>query len=242
MSDVALEFSAVTLRQGRRSIVEDVTLAVPRGAVYALLGRNGAGKSTLVRCALGLLPASSGSVRLFGEDVWRRRARLMARVGFVPEEPGAPPSSTVDELAAFCRGLYPRWDDAGLRQRLERFEVPCRAPFARLSRGQKGITLLALALAPGPELLILDDPTLGLDVVARRFVFEELVAELADRATTVFITTHDLAGIEGVADRVGILAGRRLVVEGALEDLKLREGLALEELFVRATGAATEAA
>ncbi len=116
--------------------------------------------------------------------------------------------------------------------------MPRRQPFGRLSRGQKGVALLALALAPEPELLILDDPTLGLDVLARRFVFEELVAELADRQASIFITTHDLSAIEGVAERVGILAGGRLALEGALEELKLRENASLEELFVRAAAGA----
>ncbi len=228
-----LSFAGVDVRYDRRVVVQGLDLEVPAGAVYALLGRNGAGKSSLVRCALGVQRPSAGRVEAFGEDTWRRRTRVLSRVGFVPEEPGAPPASSALQLASFCRTVHRRWDPDGLAQRLERFGVPPRLPFGRLSRGQKGIVLLSLALACAPELLVLDDPTLGLDLVARRFVFEELVGELADRGTTVFMTTHDLAGVEGVADRVGFLSGGRLALDGPVEELKQRHGESLEELFLR---------
>src|SRR5207244_4282434 len=133
------------------------------------------------------------------------RARLLSRVGVVPEDPDAPPSMTAPALGAFSAGLYPSWDSKGFSDRLARFSIPLDVPFGKLSKGQKGQVQLALALAPSPDLLILDDPTLGLDAVARKAVFEELVDELADRGTTVFLTTHDLAGVERMADRVGIL-------------------------------------
>src|SRR5262249_20828927 len=157
------------------------------------------------RCLLGEQRLSAGRAFLFGAEVWRERARLLAEVGVVPEEPDAPPAMTARELLRFCSRLYPRWDGAGAQARLARFRVPADVPFGRLSKGQKGQVALTLALAPTPRLLILDDPTLGLDPFARRTVFEELIGELADRGTTVFLTTHDLAAVEGIADRVGIL-------------------------------------
>jgi ABC-2 type transport system ATP-binding protein len=212
----------LTVRYGRAEACADVSLAVARGAVYALLGRNGAGKSSLIRCLLGQQEPTSGRALLFGDDVWRRRARLMAKVGVVPEEPDAPASMTSRQIAEFCGGLYPSWDQAAVHQRLERFGVPTDVPFGKLSKGEKGEVILAVALGHQPELLILDDPTLGLDVVARRALYEELVGELADRGTTVFITTHDLSGIEGIATRVGILKGGRLVLDEDAETLKSR--------------------
>jgi ABC-2 type transport system ATP-binding protein len=202
--------------------VKQVTLEVAAGTVYALLGRNGAGKSSLIRCLLGQRRPDGGRALLFGVDAWTSRTTLMQRVGVVPEEPDAPPMASVTRLVAFCAALYPGWDGAGVEERLRRFAIPREAPFGRLSKGQKGQVMLTLALGHRPELLVLDDPTLGLDVVARRSLYEEIVGELADRGTTVFLTTHDLAGVEGIADRVGVLADGALVLDEELEALKGR--------------------
>jgi ABC-2 type transport system ATP-binding protein len=212
----------LTVRYGRWAAVSDVSLEVPAGSVYALLGRNGSGKTTTVRCLLGQWKPSGGCARLFGRDVWRHRRRLMARVGIVPERSEVPPAMTADQLEWFFRALYPSWDGPGYAARLERFAVPRRRPFGRLSKGQQRQLSLALALATSPELLVLDDPTLGLDAVARRELYEELIGELADRGTTVLVASNDITGIEAVADRVGILAGGRLVVDEEIESLKAR--------------------
>lgn len=217
-----LSVEALHVRYGKRAALDGVSLALPRGSVYALLGRNGAGKSSLVRCALGQQKPRAGQVRLFGDDVWRKRAHLMRRVGVLPEEPDAPPTMTAGALASFSLSLYPQCDEGAMRARLERARVPPDVPFGRLSKGQKGAVMLALALGHAPELLVLDDPTLGLDVVARRMLYDELIGELADRGTTVLLTTHDLAGVEALADRVGILNGARLVVDEPLDALKER--------------------
>lgn len=217
-----LSIEALEVRYGKRIALDRVSLALPRGSVYALLGRNGAGKSSLVRCALGQQKPRAGQVRLFGDDVWQERAHLMGRVGVLPEEPDAPPTMTAGALAAFSGSLYPRYDAVAMRARLERARVPPDIPFGRLSKGQKGAVMLALALGHAPEFLVLDDPTLGLDVVARRVLYDELIGELADRGTTVLLTTHDLAGVEALADRVGILNGARLVVDEPLDALKGR--------------------
>lgn len=221
-TEPVLRADALTVRYGRAPACDRVSLSVPAGCVYALLGRNGAGKSSIVRCLLGQQKPQSGRAFLFEGDAWRRRASLMERVGVVPEEPDAPPELTARQLLAFCSRLYPRWDGGGSISRLERLEVPLQIPFVRLSKGQKGAVMLALSLGHSPALLILDDPTLGLDVVARKLLYEELVGELADRGTTVFLTTHDLAGIEAIADRVGILRGGTLVLDEEMETLKSR--------------------
>jgi len=223
MSDAPiLSVEKLTVLYGRTTACSEVSLSVAKGAVYALLGRNGAGKSSLVRCLLGQQKPTSGRTLLFGEDVWKKRARLMAKVGVVPEEPDAPPAMSARQIADFCRPLYPSWDQKAVDQRLERFGVPMDVPFGRLSKGEKGEVMLAVALGPAPEILVLDDPTLGLDIVARKALYEEIVGELADRGTTVFITTHDLAGIEGIATRVGILKEGRLALDEEAETLKSR--------------------
>ena len=221
-STAAVSADRVTIRYGRKTAVDDVTFSVARGSVYALLGRNGAGKSSLVRTLLGLQRADRGALRLFGEDVWHRRETLMERVGIVPEEADTPPDMRIDDVAQFWSWLYPRWNAPMFDERVRRFGIGRRARFGDLSKGQKKQVALAMALATAPELLILDDPTLGLDVVARKSLFEEVIAEMADRGITVIITTHDLAGVETIADRVGILESGRLVLDEELESLKGR--------------------
>ncbi|HSN88670.1 MAG TPA: ABC transporter ATP-binding protein [Thermoanaerobaculia bacterium] len=220
MSSIGVE--GLTVRYGKRLALDNVSFSVPEGSVYALLGRNGAGKSSLVRCLLGEQRPDSGRVLLLGRDVWRERATILKEVGVVPEETDMPPATTARQVSRFCSRLYPQWDAAGVEARLLRFGVPADVPFGRLSKGQKGQVALALALASSPRLLVLDDPTLGLDALARKAVFEELIGELADRGTTVFITTHDLAGVEKIADRVAILKSGRIVLDEEMETLKVR--------------------
>jgi ABC-2 type transport system ATP-binding protein len=128
----------------------------------------------------------------------------------------------VRDLAWFSSKLYSRWTQSAFDRRLERFNIAPAARFGELSKGQKKQVSLALALATAPELLILDDPTLGLDVVARKSLFEEVLGDLADRGITVFITTHDLAPVESIADRTGILQNGRLVLDEEVETLKGR--------------------
>lgn len=221
-SPVVAGFDRITVRYGKLVAADEVTLSVSRGCVYALLGRNGAGKSSLVRCLLGQQKPTAGRALLFGEDAWRTRRAAMQCVGVVPEEPDVPPTMIAAQVVAFCSRLYERWDGKGVAERLRRFDVPTQVPVGRLSKGQKGQLTLALALGPEPDLLVLDDPTLGLDVVARKEFYEELVGDLADRGTTVLITTHDLAGVEGIAERVGMLRHGKLVLDEDLETLKAR--------------------
>lgn len=217
-----IELENLRVRYGKMVAVNDVTIRVEEGSVYALLGRNGAGKSSIVRCLLGFQKPNGGEARLWGQSVWRKRATLMDRVGLVPEDPDAPPEMKPREILDFCRSLYSKWDNDSAMARLKRFKVPLDTPFGKLSKGQKREVLLAAALASYPELLVLDDPTLGLDVVARKELFEELISDLADRGTTVFVTTHDLPGIEGIADRVGIMLEGDMLVDEDLEALKWR--------------------
>ena len=221
-TDAVMATEGLGVSYGSRAALVDVSLRVPPGSVFVLLGRNGAGKSSLVRCALGQQRPDSGRALLLGGDAWRTRAKAMARVGVVPEEPDAPPDMTARELSSFCRRLYSTWDDGGVTARLRRFEIPDDVPFGRLSKGQKGALMLALCLAPRPELLVLDDPTLGLDAVARRALYDELIGDLADRGTTVFLTTHDLDGVERLATHVAILKGGRLVLDEDIEAMKAR--------------------
>ena len=254
-----IEAQDVAVRYGRSSVLDGLSLHVPPGTVYALLGRNGAGKSSLVRCLLGQQKPQRGSITLFGQDVWKHRAPLMERVGVVPENDDAPPSMSPRAIGNFLRKLFQRWDDALFVSRLDSFAVPMNKPVSTLSKGQRRQVSLAAALAHAPELLILDDPTLGLDPVARKELLQTLIEDLADRETTVLFTTHDLPAAERIAQHVGIVRGGRLVVEEPLEllkasrcrtrsliaarpDLELEENderdspASLEEIFTAASG------
>ena len=222
MNAPALRATDVTIRYGRKTAVDRVTLEIPAGSVYALLGRNGAGKSSLVRAILGQLHPDGGSVQLFGTDAWSGRAKLMDRIGVVSEEADAPAEMRVRDLGTFCASLYSRWGQDAFDTRLARFGISTKTKFGELSKGQKKQVSLALALASSPELVILDDPTLGLDVVARKSLFEEVITDMADRGITVLITTHDLSSIEAIADRVGVLRNGQLVLDEEVETLKAR--------------------
>ena len=217
-----LEAQDLHVRYGRTAVLAGVSFQVEVGQVCALLGRNGTGKSSLVRCLLGQQKPEAGEARVFGQDSWRHRVTLMQRVGVVPETPDAPPAMSSRLLSRFGSQLYGRWDAKGFEQRLKRFEVPEKVAFGRLSRGQKAQVMLAFALAAEPEMLILDDPTLGLDAVARRAVFEELVVELADRGITVLMCSHDLAGIESVASQLMVLGRGQILLDQELDRVKQR--------------------
>ncbi len=217
-----IQVGDLTVRYGRQTALDAVSLDVEQGEVYALLGRNGAGKTSLVSCLLGHRKGQASRIALFGDEIWRHHRKLLRRVGVVPEEPDAPPDWTAAELSRFYSTLYPRWDESVTTERLKRFRISPDQRFGHLSKGQKGQLMLTLALAGQPDLLVLDDPTLGLDAVARSQLFDELIGELADRGTSVLISTHDLAGVEGIADRVGILRGGKLVLDEPLESVKSR--------------------
>ena len=210
------------VRYPRVTAVDDVSFRVGRSEVYALLGRNGAGKSSTIQCLVGQRKATAGTCRLLGRDAWRKRRGVMERVCVVPETPDLPPEASADELGRFLGRVRRRWNAEDFRERLGRVGVPRRIPARRLSKGQRRQLALAAALAAEPEVLILDDPTLGLDAVVRRTLLEELVGELADRGTTILVTTHDLAGVEGIADRVGIMRGGQLTLDETMEGLQGR--------------------
>jgi len=237
---MTIELRSLVVRYRKALALADVSLSIPQGAVFALLGRNGAGKSSLLKVLLGLRRQDGGACSVLGLDPWRQRASLMARIGATPEAPDAPPSMTIAAIERTVSALHKSWSGEDFGARLERFDIDRRRRFGQLSRGQKSLVMLALALAHRPELLLLDDPTLGLDPVARRHFFEELVVDLADRGTTVFLATHDLDGVQRVATHVGMLDKGRVVADGPIDDV--RAGLDLEERFVALLGGEWSAA
>ncbi len=238
MSAIPLQVEAVSIRHARPWLLQGVSFDVRPGEVVALLGRNGVGKTSLLRVALGLMPAAAGRARLFGFDAWRERARALARVGVVPDAPDAPPELDARGLCRLVSALHERWNEEATRGRLARFAVPERTPFARLSRGQKGAVMLALALGHEPDLLVLDEPTLGLDAIARDAYFGELIAELSERGASVLMASHDLPLVERLAERAVVLHDGAVFADLAIDELKARfrqgdEPLDLETAFAR---------
>jgi ABC-type branched-subunit amino acid transport system ATPase component len=161
-SGPVVEVQDLTVRFGRLTAVDQVSFAVDRGEVYALLGRNGSGKSTTIRCLLGQLKASAGQVTVFGKAPWAARKTIMERVGVAPEVSDIPPEMTSRQVSRFAERLYSDWDRQSFFDRLDRFGIDPQRRFSRLSKGQRKQLGLALALSSEPDLIILDDPTLGL--------------------------------------------------------------------------------
>lgn len=235
-NDAVVRVEEISVRYRKNLVIDTVSFEVARGSVFALLGRNGAGKSSIIRCLLGLQKPTTGRVRVFGDDVWTHRTKALGKAAYVPETFDAPGQLRVADVAAYHAAMYRSWDAASVSARVARAGISEGSAVSSLSKGQKALFSLSLALGSQPELLILDDPTLGLDVVARNDFFSDFIGDLADRGTTVILTTHDLAGVEGIADRVGILQGQHLAIDADIEVLKEQRGQSLEQIFTEVTG------
>jgi ABC-2 type transport system ATP-binding protein len=188
--------------------------------VYGLLGRNGAGKSTAIKMLLGLVHPDRGRSELLGEDSAALRPETRSRIAYLAEGHPLYRWMSVGEAVRFNRAFYPRWNDTLVKQILDHFELPLSKKIRYLSRGQRAQVALALAVAPDPELLILDDPTIGLDTVVRRDFLESMIQIIQRRGRTILFSSHILADVERVADRIGILVDGVLRVDCPTDDFK----------------------
>jgi ABC-2 type transport system ATP-binding protein len=216
-----IEIRDLTKRFGSKIAVQRLNLAVPGGAIFALLGDNGAGKTTTIRVLTGLLAADSGKATVLGLDCWRDAAPLRRRVGYVPEKPRFYDWMTVSEIGWFTAGFHDRdflerYDDM-----CRRFQLTRRARLQTLSKGQYSKVALALALAPDPDVLILDEPTSGLDLLVRREFLASMV-ELAGEGRTILISSHQIAEVERVASHVAFMSEGRLLLTATMDDLRNR--------------------
>ncbi len=200
--------------------VNTLDLQVPKGSVYGLLGRNGAGKTTAIKMLLGLLHPDRGSATVFGEDTRVLSTAVRSRVAFMAEGHPLINWMKVGEIVKFKRAFYPTWKQDLVEQILAHFEIPLKKKIRHLSRGQRAQVSLALAVAQDPELLILDDPTIGLDTVVRREFLESLIQIIQRQGRTILFSSHILGDVERVADRIGILVEGVLHVDCPAERFK----------------------
>ena len=206
----ALEFKSIE-KHYKGFDLQPVSFAVPRGCIMGLIGPNGAGKTTLIKLALDLVRRDGGSVELLGIDNRAGGRRVRARIGFVQDEPHLHEDISLDMLKRATAPLYKSWDEARFQEFAHAFELPMRKRFKQLSHGMKAKFSLALALAPRPELLILDEPTAGLDPVFRRQLLRLLLELMQDDQVSVLFSTHITADLERAADYITFVKEGRLV-------------------------------
>lgn len=205
-----------------RCVLDGIDLRVPQGGIYGLLGRNGAGKTTIIRILLGLEPATRGEATVLDASSWQLPVSVLGQIGYVAEGHNLIPNYSVRRIVELYKGLSARWNEQFFRRLIETFRLPMERKVSQLSRGMKAQLNLSLAMATEPKILILDDPTLGLDTVSRRR-FLELAIELISRdGRTILFCSHILSDVERLADRIGILRAGKLVVDCELEGLKKR--------------------
>jgi ABC-2 type transport system ATP-binding protein len=241
-SSPAIQVSGLSRRFGSKLALDGVSLSLPRGAVYGLVGANGAGKTTLIRHIMGLLRAQQGSVRVFGSDPVADPVGVLARIGYLSEENDLPGWMRVDELLRYTRSFYPAWDDAYANELRVKFELDPQAKVRSLSKGQKARAGLIAALAHRPELLLLDEPSSGLDPIVRRDILGAVIRTIAHEGRTVLFSSHLLDEVEEVADHVTMISSGRIVLSAPLGDVRASHSVggrvpSLNEIFVARVGA-----
>src|SRR2546421_1722285 len=243
VSESVISVSELTRRFGATTALDSVSVSLPRGAVYGLVGANGAGKTTLIKHILGLLRAESGSVRVFGLDPVASPVAVLSRIGYLSEENDIPGWMRVDELIRYSRAFYHAWDDAYAEELRQTFALDPTAKIKNLSKGQKARTGLLIALAFRPELLVLDEPSSGLDPIVRRDILGAVIRTVADEGRTVLFSSHLLEEVEQVADHVTMIAHGEIVLSAPLSEIKESHRvdgrlLSLDEIFVARMGKA----
>jgi len=222
VTEYALWTEGLRKRFGDTVAVDGIDLRVPRGSIFGFLGPNGAGKTTTIKLLLGLLRPDGGRFAVLGRE-GRPQPDVLARVGYVPEIPGLYSYMTAGDLAAFCSRLYPRWDQGLVDRYLDFFRLPRNRKVGRFSRGMKGQLALVLALGARPDLLVLDEPTAGLDPVARKHFLQTVLAEATAAGQTVFLSSHLLEDVERVADTLAIIRNGCLVLQKPMDEVKMGE-------------------
>lgn len=215
-----VEIRGVSRRFGQKLALDHASLVVPRGGVFGLIGGNGAGKTTLIKHILGLYRPQVGSVAVFGLNPVSDPVGTLGRIGYLSEDRDLPDWMRVRELMQYTRAFFPDWDQGFAEELREAFELDPQAKVRTLSRGQRARAGLLVALAHRPDLLVLDEPSSGLDPVVRRDILGAIVRTIADEGRTVLFSSHLLDEVERVADRVAIIHEGRVLLTASLDDIK----------------------
>lgn len=216
----AIELVDVGWKAGKSFELQDVSLRVPVGSIYGFLGPNGSGKTTTIRLFMGMIKPDHGRISVFGRPVPHDMKRILARVGYVPERPHVYPALTVGEQVKVHSSFYELWDRGWCNELLDRLRLDPERRISRMSKGETGKLLLLLALSQRPDLLVLDEPTDGLDPVVRRDVLSAVLDYVSEKAATVFISSHLVHELERICDWVGVMDRGRLVAQLPMQRFK----------------------
>ena len=214
-----LELRNITKTFGSFKALDDLSMTIPKGAVYGLVGPNGAGKSTAIRHVVGVYRPDSGTVTMDGQPIYENSA-IKARIGSIPDDIFYFPSASLEDMRKYYRGIYPQFDDTLFDKLYEVFQLPKNSPMRRFSKGMQKQAAFHLSICTRPDLLVLDEPVDGLDPVMRRQVWSLLLSEVAQRETTVLISSHNLRELEDICDHVGIMDHGKMLLERSLADMQ----------------------
>jgi ABC-2 type transport system ATP-binding protein len=220
MSTSAVEVSGLSRSFGDTKALDNVSLRAEEGLVYGLVGANGAGKTTLIKHFLGLLKAEVGSVRIFGRDPVLHPIEVLSRIGYLSEERDLPEWMRIHELLRYTQAFHPAWDEAYARELLETFGLDPNKKVKELSKGMRAQAGLIAAVAHRPELLLLDEPSTGLDAIVRKDILNAVIRMVADDGRAVIFSSHLLDEVEQMSDYVFMVHQGRLVLEGPLDHVK----------------------
>jgi ABC-2 type transport system ATP-binding protein len=218
--DAVIRVDRLTRHFGAKAALDRVRLIVPRGSVFGLVGENGAGKTTLIKHILGLLRAEAGSVHVFGFDPVRDCVGVLSKIGYLSEENDLPGWMRVREFLAYMRAFYPKWDDGYAVELQTAFDLDPQGRLRNLSKGQRARVSLVAALAHRPDLLVLDEPSSGLDPIVRRDILGAIIRTIADQGRTVLFSSHLLDEVERVSDHVAMLHRGHVLFCAGLDDIK----------------------
>jgi len=220
MSSNVIEIQGLTRRFGKKLALENVDLTVSQGCVMGLVGENGAGKTTLIKHILGLFKGQTGQVRVFGLDPVQDPPAVLGRIGYLSENREMPEWMRVGELMRYTQAYYPDWDTHYANELVETFGLDVKQKIKGLSRGQRALTGLLVALAYRPDLLLFDEPSSGLDPVVRRDILAAIVHTITEEGRTVVLSSHLLDEVEQVADQVTMIHSGKLVFADSMQNVQ----------------------
>ena len=214
-----LEMKNVTKTFGDFKALDDLTMTVPKGTVYGLVGPNGAGKSTAIRHLTGVYRPDCGEITMEGQPIYENPV-LKERIASIPDEIFHFPSATMEEMHKYYKGIYPNFDEDLYQRLYEVFDLPRKGQIRRFSKGMQKQAAFHLSICCRPDVLILDEPVDGLDPVMRRQVWSLILSDVAQRGTTVLISSHNLRELEDICDHVGIMDHGKMLLERSLADMQ----------------------